>query len=156
MKLKLNREYAMRHLFVTLLLVALGGYFGYDGLVGYPSKPAADLYEEIEHSKPPETLTTADLEAFKQMKVRRQFEFCGLCLVGALVIGLRLLKSARFRFEFDDDGFVFGGRRFAYSEIKQVDRSAWEKKGIVVVNGIKLDAWHHQGVREFVEKLDAV
>ena len=29
----------------------------------------------------------------------------------------------------------------------------WEKKGIVKVDGITLDAWHHLGVKEFVEKL---
>ena len=74
----------------------------------------------------------------------------------AAVVGSRLAKSARFLFEFDDEGYVCRGRRHAYADIKKVDRSKWEKKGIVKVNGIELDSWHHLGIKEFVAKLDAL
>ena len=53
-RLKLNPEYARRHLFVTLLMVALGCWFGYDGFIGYPATPAAELYKSIEGSDAPE------------------------------------------------------------------------------------------------------
>ena len=153
MKLTLNREYALRHLFVTLLMIGLGGWFGYDGLVRYPATPAAELYQSIEGSEPPETMTAESLAAFKDQKTKTQYGFTLLCLLAALVVGTRLFASCRFDFEFDDEGFVCRGRRHAYSDIKKVDRALWAKKGIVRVDGITLDAWHHQGVREFVEKL---
>ena len=152
MKLKLNREYATRHLFVTLLMLGLGGWFGYDGFVRYPATPAAELYKSIEGSDAPPSL---DLEAFKRQKTQTQYGFTILSLFVALVVGSRLAKSARFQFEFDDEGYVFRGRRHAYADIRTVDRSKWEKKGIVKVNGITLDSWHHLGVKEFVAKLDA-
>ena len=153
MKLQLNREYAMRHLFVTVLMAGLCCWFGYDGFVRYPATPAAELYKSIEKSDPPEQMTSEQLEAFKQQKTRTQYGFTILTLVAALVIGSRLAKAARFQFEFDDEGYVYRGRRHAFADIKKVDRSRWEKKGIVMVNGITLDSWHHLGVKEFVEKL---
>ena len=151
MKLKLNREYALRHLFVTLLMVGLGCWFGYDGFVGYPSTPAAELFASIEGRAPSEQMTPEALEAFKT-----QYGFTILAFLAALVVGSNLAKSARFAFEFDDEGYVWRGRRHRYSDIKEIDRSKWEKKGIVKVDGITLDAWHHLGVKEFVKKLESV
>ena len=153
MKLKINREYATRHLFVTLLMIGLGGWFGYDGFVRYPATPAADLYRSIEGSDAPAGF---NLEAFKDQKTKTQYGFTLLAGLVALVVGLRLFASYRFDFEFDDDGFVHQGRRRAYSDIKNVDRARWEKKGIIRVDGITLDAWHHTGVKEFVEKVERV
>lgn len=149
-RLKLNREYASRHAGVALVMLALAGWFGWDGFVRYPATPAAELYFSIEgREAPPAT----DLEAFKVQKTAAQRGLMIAALAAALVIGGRLLAAARFRFEFDDDGFACGGRRFSYADVKNVDRSRWKKKGIVVVNGIKLDAWHHLGVGEFEKKL---
>ena len=153
MKLKLNREYAMRHLFVTLLMLGLGGWFGYDGFVRYPATPAAELYKSIEGSDAPAGF---NLEAFKVQKTKTQYGFTFLCLLAALIVGTNLYRASAFSFEFDEAGFVYRGRRRAYSDIKKVDRAQWAKKGIIRVDGITLDAWHHQGVREFVEKLGSV
>ena len=60
---------------------------------------------------------------------------------------------SKFKFEYDDESYVFAGKRVAIKDIKSVDRSLWERKSIIKVDGIKLDAWHHVGVQEFVEKL---
>ena len=46
MRLKLNKEFAVRHLAVALLMAALGGWFAYDGYVKYPAMDAATLYRE--------------------------------------------------------------------------------------------------------------
>jgi len=150
MKLTLNREYAMRHLFVTLLMLGLCCWFGYDGFVRYPATPAAELYKSIEGSDAP---TGIDLEAFKKQKTQTQYGFTILSGLAAVLVGLGLFKSFKFAFEFDDDGFVYQGKRRAYSDIKRVDRSKWATKGIVKVDGIVLDSWHHVGVKEFEQKL---
>ena len=36
---------------------------------------------------------------------------------------------------------------------REVDWSQWEKKGIVRVGGLTLDAWHHAGVRDVAARL---
>ena len=149
-RLKLNPEYAKRHLFVTLLMIGLGCWFGYDGFIGYPATPAAELYKSIEKSDAPEGF---DLDAFKKQKIGTQYGFTILAFFAAAVVGSRLLRNRRFKFGYTDDFYVYRGRRHRISEIKTIDRSRWEKKGIVKIDGITLDAWHHHGVKEFVEKL---
>lgn len=153
-RLKLNPEFFYRHLAVCILMLGMGCWFGYDGFVRYPATPAAELYEKIESSKPPEGF---NLDAFKRQKIQSQYGFTALCLLASVLIGLHLASVASFRFEFDDSGFVWRGKKLSLSDIKSVDRSQWKKKGIVKLlladnSRVTLDAWHHVGVREF-EKL---
>ena len=150
MKLTLNREFAIRHVGVALLMLGLSCWFGYDGFVRYPATPAAELYRSIEGSDAPAGF---NLEAFKTQKTQTQYGFTFLTLLASLVIGGHVWLLSKFRFEYDDESYTFAGRRVAIRDIKSVDRSQWEKKGIIRVDGIKLDAWHHAGVKEFVEKL---
>lgn len=148
--LTLNREFAVRHLGVALLMLGLSGWFGYDGFVRYPATPAAELYRSIEGSDAPDGF---DLAAFKHQKTQTQHGFALLALLAALVIAGHVGLLARFRFEYDDEGFVFRGTRRKFADVKAVDWSQWEKKGIVRVDSITLDAWHHAGVREVAERL---
>ncbi len=154
MKFKLNREYARNHLFVTVLMAGLGLWFAYDGFVKYPATPAAELYKQIEKVEPD---SSCDIEAFKAQKIKTQYGFTFLSLLASLVVGLRLLKSARFDFAFDDAGFTSRGARFSYGDVTAVDDRLWEKKGITRVTArgrfFTLDAWHHEGVKEFHEKI---
>lgn len=153
MELKLNREYALRHLFVVALTVGLCGWFGYDGFVRYPATPAYDLYVAIEKAEPQ---AGADLETFKAQKIGSQKGFALLALLAAAFVACGLWKSSRVRFSFDDNGFIAGTQWYGYGEIKSLDDAAWAKKGItkIVLEGrtVVLDAWHHTGVKEFHEK----
>lgn len=150
MKLTLNREFAMRHVGVALLMLGLSCWFGYDGFVRYPATPAAELYKTIEGSDAPAGF---NLEAFKTQKTQTQYGFTFLTFLAAVVIGGHVWLISKFKFEYDDESYVFAGKRVAIKDIKSVDRSLWERKSIIKVDGIKLDAWHHVGVKEFVEKL---
>lgn len=150
MKLTLNREFAMRHVGVAFLMLGLSCWFGYDGFVRYPATPAAELYKSIEGSDAP---VGYNLEAFKAQKTQTQYGFTFLTFLAAVVIGGHVWLLSKFKFEYDDESYVFAGKRVAINDIKSIDRSLWEKKSIIKVDGIKLDAWHHAGVKEFVEKL---
>ena len=152
-RLTLNREFAVRHLGVAALMLGLCGWFGYDGLVKYPATPAADLYRAIEGSDAPDGL---DLDAFKRQKTQTQYGFAALALLAALVIAGHVGLLARFRFEHDDEGFVFRGARRKFADVKTVDWTQWEKKGIVRLDGLTLDSWHHEGVKEVAAILERV
>ena len=162
MELKLNREYAARHLFVAVLMLALSAWFGFDGFVKYPQTTGHDLYVSIEGAEPPENF---NLAAFKAQKIQTQYGFTALTFAAFVAVALGLLASARFRFAFDDTDFTYDGARFAYGDIAKVDDRDWEKKGIVrfyvkhpstgAVIPVKLDAWHHVGVKDFHAKLKA-
>lgn len=154
MKLTLNKDYARRHLFVTVLMLGLGCWFGYDGLVAYPSMTAAELYRSIEKADPPADMPSERLEAFKKQKTQTQYGFAVLALLAGSIVGLRLLKSAKFAFEFDDAGFTANGKHYTREDIASVDRSQWESKTILVLKlkdstTLSLDAWHHVGVKDF-------
>lgn len=156
-RLSLNAEYARRHLFTVLVTAALAVWFAYDGFVGYPATPAAELYRTIEKADAPAGL---DLEAFKRQKTLTQIGFAFLSFFAALVVGLRLLASVRFAFSYDDDGFIWKGKRRPFGEVVRVDLSKWEKSQIatlVLESGpsVKLDAWHHLGVADVLEALRA-
>lgn len=137
-RLVLNREFAARHLGVALLMLGLSGWFAYDGYVAYPQRDEA--WFEQQHLR-------------RESAIRRQREFMVLALVAALVIAGHVAFVARLDFEYDDDGFSCGGERRRFSDVKSIDWSKWEKKGIVKVDGIVLDAWHHAGVRDVADKL---
>ncbi len=158
MKLSLNREFFLRHLFVAVLMLGLGCWFGYDGFVGYPSKTPSQLYEMIEKSAPP---SPEAAQKVYDNAIPRQKQFMGLALLASLAIGLHLLLVSRLDFEFDADGFTWGGKRFTMADIARIDDSRWEKKQICVIfvkggGKLVLDAWHHVGVKDFHEKLKAV
>ena len=153
-RLTLNREFAVRHLGVAALMLGLSAWFGYDGLVKYPATPAAELYRAIEGADAP---VGFDLDAFKRQKTQTQYGFAVLALLAALAVGGHVAWLARFRFGYDEDGFSVGsGPRRAFADVKAVDWSAWTKKGIVRMDGVTLDTWHHEGVREVAAILEKV
>lgn len=152
MKLTINTEYLKRHLFVTVLMLCLGIWFAFDGLVTYPRLSAADLYRQIEKSDPPAEMTSEALEAFKDQKTKTQYGFALLALLAGAIVGTNLYKSYRFSFEYDDAlNMTVNGKKYTKDDIAEVDRSQWAKKKIAVLkmkDGAKvvLDAWHHNGV----------
>ena len=155
MKLKLNREFAARHLFVTVLLTAMACWFGYDGYVTYPSLTPEALYERIEHSPPPSPEAAAKVWS---NAIPRQKQFMALCLIGAAIVGFGVWRAARFRFAYRERGFSFRARRYKIDDVASVDDSQWKRKGILrlsVKDGSKivLDGWHHSGVDGFYEIL---
>ncbi len=156
MKLSLNKEFARRHLFVTLLMVAMGGWFGYDGFVAYPAQTARELYMSCHQGEEPASDLAA--EKFRATAIPRQKQFMGLCLLAAVLIGGHLWLVSRLRVEFDAEGFTWRGQRFSYADIAKVDDSSWKKKGITrltVAGGVlTLDAWHHTGVEDFRARFD--
>lgn len=159
MKLKLNREFLFRHLFAVAVFCVLCAWFGLDAFVKYPNTPAAELYAAIEKSPPPPDMETAKLESFKRQKTMTQVLLAAVTGVAAIASGFHLLAVAGMRFAFDENGFVLSGKRFAWSDVKSVDRSAWESKRILRISGdgwrATLDAWHHTGVKEAEAALSA-
>lgn len=119
-------------------MAALGGWFGYDGFVAYPA--ADDKFFEDRHLE-------------REKATERQKQFMALAFLASIAVGAHLWKVSRFRLEYDGEGFVLGGEKRLYSDAKNVDRSQWEKKGIVKVDGLVLDSWHHLGVKEIEAKL---
>ena len=139
MKLSLNREYAMRHLGVAILMFGLGMYFLYDAIFVYPYLTEADGHH-----------TTVEF----------QYSMAGILTLFAAVVGIRLFRNFKRTLEWDGEqmcGSLTGGVPVKFSDITHCDRRQWDSKGILVVYAKSgkhyvLDAWHHAGVKE-LEKL---
>lgn len=156
MKLSLNREYAVRHLGVAILMTALCAWFAYDGAVTYPAMTDAEFKEKILHG--------LEYENFPKKRgdtTERQFQFAAIAGIAALVIAGGVWRVKRQTLEWDDvsmNGTLTGGKPLAFSDVSELDRSKWEKKGILVAiaedgRKVTLDAWHHAGVKELAGKL---
>jgi len=156
MKLSLNREYAVRHLAVAALMAGLCTWFLYDGAVAYPAMPDAEFKEKVLHN-----LEYPDFPAKRRDTTNRQFQFAAIAGLAAIVIAGGVWRAKRRTLEWDDDamtGTLTLSRPLPFSEVESVDRSAWDKKGILVVHAkdgrkVTLDAWHHAGVKELAAKL---
>lgn len=160
MEIRLNREYAARHLFVAILMLALGMWFAHDGYFKYAKMDARELYVLIEGASPPESFDAGKLESFKRQKTATQRGLALVALVASAIIGARLLSSARFKLEYDENGFTVSEKfKFAYSDVRNIDDSLWKKKNIARLDlksadmetVLRLDGWHHAGVSGFLE-----
>jgi len=155
MKLKPNREFLLRHLFVALLMFGMACWFGYDGYVKYPSMTPGELYEYIEKSPAPDAAAAQRVYA---NAIPRQKQFMCLAFLASFIIAAHLWYSTKLKFSFDDSGFEFSLKRYSYNDIKSVDDSQWKKNTItrlMLADGkrVKLDAWHLAGVKEFHERI---
>ena len=163
MELKINKEFAARHAFALAVFVVLGAWFGYDGFIRYPETQPAVLYREIEgiarETPLPETLTEAQLDSFKSQKIATQRILSAATLLAALAVGLHLCAIWTVKLSFDEDGFVAKGKKRSWSDIEAIDDSLWDKKTIFTISiageKMKLDGWHHDGVKEFRDKAKA-
>lgn len=161
MKLSINREYAVRHLGVAALMTALCAWFIYDGAVTYPAMSDEDFKVKILHRQANDDTPMPDFPKKRKDATNRQFQFAAIAGLAALVIAGGVLRTKRQTLEWDDDsmrGSLTGGRPLGFGDVADIDKSQWEKKGILVVrakDGRKatLDAWHHAGVKELAERL---
>ena len=172
MKLRLNREYATRHLGVALLFLGLGGWFLFDGSVRWPAENAAwekrtgttvaaalQAHPELRNEHEKENRN--DIPPHWPHELARQHQFAGICGFAALLIAGLVGLNWKQTLEWDDvqmTGSLTGGRPLALSDIVGVEDAQWERKGILVLiakdgRRVKLDSWHHAGVDEIVAKI---
>lgn len=161
MKLSINKEFAVRHLGVAALMAALCAWFIYDGAVTYPAMSDVDFNEKILHRHSEESVLADDFAQKRRNATNRQFQFAGIAGIASLVIAFGVLRVKRQALEWDDasmTGSLTCGKSLLFSDVDGIDKSRWEKKGILVVRfksgaSVTLDAWHHVGVKELAAKL---
>lgn len=95
--------------------------------------------------------------------LRDQYIQAGITLLLALIAcGIVAAKRGR-RFVADEAGLHgsgFGGRDIAWSEVRMIDWTRWEEKGIVVLSlasgaSVKCDSWHFSGMDGIVKVVEA-
>jgi hypothetical protein len=132
-------------LFVSLFLIAIGGWFYYDGLIGYPKSnvrwTAYEKFKAEEHltewpayaksqgwdDHPPHKLLTRD-------DIIGQFAFGGLAFVlGAITLAYWGAQKGRVVKTEADAVFTPSGRRVPFTAITGVGKKKWDAKGLATV-----------------------
>jgi hypothetical protein len=132
-------------LFVALFLIAIGGWFFFDGLIGYPrSNERFEAHQGFEKegrlsewpayaqsrgwvAKPPEKL-------YKREDIVGQFVFGGLgVLAGSIVLVYWLTQKNRIIRTDEEAIYTPAGTRVPFEAVTGIGKKRWESKGIAVV-----------------------
>ncbi len=172
-RITLNREYAVRHLGVTALFLAMSLWFVFDGAIAWPNEnkawekergiTAAEYVAANPKCRNSHLKEERDGLPHLPSDFDRQFQFAVLCAAAAAIIGFGVFRNWRSTLEWDDNamtGSLTSGRPLAFAEVA-VDRAKWEKKGILRVYAkdgrcVTIDTWHHSGAGPLCERLLAM
>jgi len=155
-----GREYRIRrYLFVGLMLAA-GLWFFYDGFVGYPQKQDRFLAmtpEERAHATAPPT--DLDIQIQKGLGL-------GLTLLAPICLGIFFYRS-RGSYRMNADTLIVPGHPpVPFSQILELDKAQWDRKGIAKVTyrdpsgdasrTFRLDEfiYQYQAVRRIVARIE--
>ena len=174
-KAAINPGYMIRLVVVAIITLIGGLWFSYDGFVGYPHQQKVALaYVQFQEegrvnqwpgyaksqgwAVTPET-PKSDSDIWLQRLLG------AVALPIGLVFGLATLRSMGRYVACDDEGIFTGSSpKVPFDAITQIDKSRWQKKGIVVVryelNGktgrIVMDDWkmHTQNTEQILRTLE--
>ncbi len=101
-------------------------------------------------------------EIYPPSKIRTQYIQAAVCVALGLLAFFSVLSKRKTWYEVDDDGLRgsgFGDKPVSWADVKSVDWSRWEEKGILVValadgRKITLDGWHFAGIRPIAAEIE--
>ena len=158
---RMNPTWRNKWLLLAGFLVFFAAWSVYDALVAYPAhnqrvakfqelKETSRLSEWPEHARSQGWSDEDPGEPMSEGSIQTQWVQMGICLaLAAMVLG-RVIYVGRTRLAADDQGLVGpSGERVPYDQIREIDKTRWDSKGIAVVHyggdgarrKLKLDDW---------------
>jgi hypothetical protein len=132
-------------LFVALFMIAFGGYFFYDGAIGWPRNNERFVkHEEFEKAKDPEGWKAFAKERgwsqnkpekfYKKEEIDGQFLYGALCaIVGLITLGY-WAQQVRRTLKLDDQSVTSpAGTRVPFESITGLGLKKWDTKGLATV-----------------------
>ena len=132
-------------LFVAIFLLAIGGWFFYDGQIGYPKKnerwreyekfKEADLVSEWpDYAKSRGWSATPEHKLLTHEDIVGQFAFGGLAaLLGVITLAYWAIQKGRIVKTDADAVHTPAGTRVPFAAITGVGKKKWEAKGLATV-----------------------
>ncbi len=140
-------NYRMRYLALSAICLLMAAWFGYDGLIGYPSTlPAAEAYDELRDLD-----SAKRVERWKEVAAEKglspavpkktaaeirsditgQYIWGGLNLLVGLPALILLIRSYGKWVEPTADGLTTSwGESLRFADVTQLDKTKWARKGI--------------------------
>ena len=155
-----GREYRIRRYLFVGLMVAAGLWFAYDGFIGYPRQ-----WEKFSRMTPDERAhTTAPPPPFS-IRIQKELAL-SLLLLAPTCLGIFLYRS-RGSYRMNAETLsVPGHPPVQFSQILELDKSLWDRKGIAKVTyrtvsrdatqTLRLDdfIYQYQPVRQIVARIE--
>ncbi len=179
-KAKISKGYRWRLAGVGLATLAFGGWFWYDGAIGYPKKQKIQLaFQEVQQDHPDTWQsvwnqmatengwsTEQPGEPMTDMSIYTQYIFAAICIPIGLLFGAAYLNAARRWVAIDDEALTTNaGQRVTWDQVESIDKSRWDTKGIAVVHyrndagggRVVLDDWKFERAPtdQILEKLES-
>ena len=180
---RVNKEWSIRLLIISVAFIGWGFYSVYDGKVGYPNEnklyeltheydEATEQWTELPDGEWQANLTAAGFDPDKirpnkltyhsPWSINTQFIMAGLCFPVGLVSLVWLIYHGRRAPSVDEQGLKFGSTTVSLESITVIDKVLWASKGIASIryesdggSGLyKLDDWKHRGSDELLKYVE--
>jgi len=116
----------------AVALIGLGGYFLYDGMLGYPSQNEAYQQEQAEEKEKNPNLEIDGNPKHSDAEIAIQKMLAGLCGAGAIYMIVAALRARRTRVVVDDEGLRINTRpMIPYDAMTALRSDRWKDKGWV-------------------------
>lgn len=147
MRANFQKNYLMRYAALATVCLLMAAWFGYDGLVGYPSQlPAAEAYDELREldaaKRAERWKEIATEQGFAKQTPKKRADELRSDIVGQyfwgginLLVGLPALvfwlRSRGRWVESTADGLTTSwGQTVRYADVTRLDKKKWQRKGI--------------------------
>lgn len=139
-----GRGYRIKFGIFAILMIAMGGWFGYDGFIGWPAmneklaalkaerekadaKRSAELLAEIKKLNNGEPRTDKDIAIQKLL--------CFALPPLGLFLAIRAFRNSRGEYRLENDVLTVPGHPpVPLVNITEIDRRLWDRKGIAYIN----------------------
>lgn len=169
--------YRWKHLIVAVVAIAVGGWFAYDGWIGWPEQnrkadEVTKQFEAAQRSKDEKEIERLSLELKKYQKhndasILLQKILAFACPAFGIWWGAWTIRDTRGQYRLANDTLeVPGHPPVTFNDIRRIDKRKWDKKGIAylhyeigqppVAGVLKLDdfAYERKPVDDMLERVE--
>ena len=142
---RISSVWKKQKLFVALFMIAIGGWFFFDGFVGYPRSNArweahqqhlveGRMADWPEYAKSRGWVTKPPHKLFKKADIVGQFVFGGIgALLGAIILVYWATQKNQVVRTDDNAVYTPSGTTVPFQAITGLGKKRWDSKGIAVV-----------------------
>ena len=163
----------MKFAFVATILIGAGGWFLYDGLVGFPHhNERLEAFQSlgqnpdawIEHARSQHwDESIPDPKPYRTGHFYSQWCLMTLCWLGATWLIALVVMRHRWPLGYDDEAVIGPrGQRIGFESILNIDKTQWDKTGLAIIEyeqegrkgRIRIDDYVFEGGHQVLDQIE--